>query len=42
MFQSLARKASAAASPVKISGVARVSISDTAKTEPKTPLTISP
>ena len=37
MFQSRARKATAAARPVKISGVARVSVSVSAKSEPAAP-----
>ena len=41
IFHSLARKATAAASPVKIKGVARVSISDNAKTDPNTPFIIT-
>src|SRR5690606_24742857 len=41
-FQSLARKATATASPVKISGVARVSVSTSAKGEPAAPLTTRP
>ena len=39
MFQSLARKATATARPVKISGVARVSVSSSANCEPAAPLT---
>src|SRR5215470_16223880 len=38
MFQSLARKATAAARPVKISGVERVSVSRSANWEPAAPL----
>jgi hypothetical protein len=41
MFQSRARKATAAASPVSISGTARVSISVTARREPSAPRNIS-
>jgi hypothetical protein len=37
MFQSFARKATATASPVKISGVARVSVSSNANCEPAAP-----
>src|SRR6185295_16327444 len=42
MFQSLARKATAAAKPVKISGVERVSVSSSANCEPAAPLSTSP
>src|SRR5215813_3304589 len=38
MFQSLARKATAAARPVKISGVERVRVSNSANCEPAAPL----
>ena len=41
MFQSLARKANAAAKPVNIKGVALVSISEKANLDPNTPLAIS-
>ena len=41
IFQSLARKANAAASPVNIKGVALVSISEKANLDPNTPLAIS-
>src|SRR5215813_7357902 len=41
MFQSLARKATAAARPVKISGVERVSVSSKANWEPAAPLRTS-
>jgi len=40
IFHSLARNAKAAASPVKISGVARVSISENANIDPNTPRNI--
>jgi hypothetical protein len=41
MFQSLARKATATASPVKISGVARVRVSRSANCDPAAPLNTS-
>jgi hypothetical protein len=41
MLNSRARKATAAARPVKISGVARVSVSVSAKREPKPPCSSS-
>src|SRR5215470_18522089 len=41
MFQSLARKATAAARPVKFSGVARVRVSSSANCEPAAPLSTS-
>jgi hypothetical protein len=41
MFQSLARKATATARPVKISGVARVSVSISANCVPAAPLMTS-
>jgi hypothetical protein len=40
MFHSRARKATAAARPVRISGVVRVSVSEKAKSEPKAPVTM--
>src|SRR5690606_17313211 len=42
MFQSLARKATATARPVKISGVARLSVSSSANFDPAAPFTIRP
>jgi hypothetical protein len=41
MFQSRARNATAAASPVSIKGTARVSISVTASRDPRAPRNIS-
>jgi hypothetical protein len=40
MFHSLARKATATASPVRIKGVARVSVSVRANSEPNAPFAI--
>jgi hypothetical protein len=42
MFQSFARKATATARPVKMSGVARFSVSRRARREPTAPVTIWP
>src|SRR6056297_4282073 len=42
MFHSRARKATATDSPVKISGVARLSVSSSANFDPNAPLRISP